>query len=116
MVRWLGVACGVVALVVGGHVVSASATPPGSHPGSALPAEAGPTTVTGENGVIYPADSSGRAVLLRGWEFFDDSCGPDSFTAAAETFPQMAALGSWSPPTSTIISRSGFSTARADCR
>ncbi|MFC9790139.1 cellulase family glycosylhydrolase [Rhodococcus sp. NPDC127528] len=73
-----------VFLVVGGYTTSASAAPIESGP---------PTTVTGENGVVYPADSEGRALLLRGWEFSDDSCGPNPFSGAAEKFRQMAALG-----------------------
>lgn len=69
-----------------------SATAPDPHDGW-LPDRGQPATVTGTNGVVYPLDGSGRAVVLRGWEVANDSCNDDPFATARRAIPEMAALG-----------------------
>ncbi|MFC4602397.1 cellulase family glycosylhydrolase [Rhodococcus kronopolitis] len=80
--RWLSVVAVSAIVAVGGPSVGTSVS-------SAAP----PPTVTGENGVVYPTDPQGRALLLRGWEFADESCGPEAFAETPEKFRQMADLG-----------------------
>ncbi len=59
---------------------------------SAAPATV-PVKVVAPGGAVYPADASGRAMVLRGWEFSRDACPDDPFADAERELPAMAALG-----------------------
>jgi endoglycosylceramidase len=65
----------------------------GSGVPTASPSPTPPTQVVSANGVVYPADADGRAMLLRGWEFSRDACDNDPFADAATEFPRIASLG-----------------------
>lgn len=59
---------------------------------AAAPA-ATPVKIVGRNGAVYPADASGRAMVLWGWELSRDRCDSDPFADAATVLPEMASFG-----------------------
>ena len=60
---------------------------------TASPSPTPPSQIVSANGVVYPADGDGRAMLLRGWELSRDACDNDPFADASTELPRMANLG-----------------------
>lgn len=58
-----------------------------------VPARGEKGSVTGANGVTYPVDGAGRALVLHGWEAANDTCDGDPFATVRAALPAMAADG-----------------------